>query len=118
MEFQHHKVSLAPGGKYGEGVCLAKPVADVCVKMGTLELEWSGRTHVSFFRLIKRFPLTIDNALGLPKDIHPSHLKQRLTVSRRLVVQVVPASVSEGNINGRTDSGCIELQVSLALALG
>ncbi len=108
---------MLPGGKYGEGVRLAKPVVDIDVKMGTLDFEWSGRTHVSFFRLIHRFPLTTDNALGLPKDIRPSRLKQRITVSRRLMVQVVPASVSESIINGRPGSGYIELQVSSLAAL-
>ncbi len=113
MEFQNHKILMTPGGKYGEGVPLAKPSVEIDVTMSTMEAEWSGRTHVSFFRLIKRLPLSIDYVLGLPKDLFPSHLTQRVRVSRHLVAQVVPASVAEGDINGRSLSGCVELQVSL-----
>ncbi len=115
MKFRNHKILLAPGDKYGEGIPLAKPIVDVCVTMDTMELEWSGCTHVSFFRFIKRFPLAIDYVLGLPKDVHPSHLQHRVTVSQRLVIHVVPSSVLEGSINGRMLSGYIELQVSLVV---
>ncbi len=108
---------MTPGGKYGQGIPLAKPTVDVCVTMDTMELEWSGRTHVSFFRLIKRLPLTIDYILGVPKDIHPSYLQHRIVVSRRLVVHVVPSSTLERRINKRMLSGYIELQVSLVVDL-